>query len=404
MAGRRSSGGATHTALPRTVVVVGFVSLLNDSASEMITPLLPIFLTATLGAGPAIVGLVEGIAEATASILKLLSGWLADRGVSPKWLVVGGYGASNAARPLIALVVSWPFVLLLRFLDRAGKGIRTAPRDALIAGATSPANRGRAFGFHRSMDHAGAVIGPLLAFALLSAGVPTRSVFLWSVVPGILVILLLVFGLPRDASIGPREEAVRLSWSTLDGRVRQLIVAAGVLALASVPEVFVVLWARQEGLPLAWVPLVWAAASLGKMLLAYPAGVLTDLVGRVPLLLAGWSLRVSVLFALALVTASGPLVWLFFIGYSATLALTEPAERSLIGDRAPASQRGTAYGVYHLACGLFVLPGAVLFGALWQAYGSRSAFLFAAVLTAVAAIGMAIVARPVRAGSNARGH
>ena len=404
MAGPRIHGSATRAALPRTVVVVGFVSLLNDSASEMITPLLPIFLTATLGAGPAIVGLVEGIAEATASILKLLSGWLADRGVSPKWLVVGGYGASNAARPLIALVLSWPFVLLLRFLDRAGKGVRTAPRDALIAGATSPVNRGRAFGYHRSMDHAGAVIGPLLAFALLSAGAPTRSVFLWSVVPGILVMLLLVFGLPRDASIGPREEAVRLSWSTLDARVRQLIVAAGVLALASVPEVFVVLWARQQGLPLAWVPLVWAAASLGKMLLAYPAGVLADLVGRVPLLLAGWSLRVAVLFALALATASGPLVWLIFIAYSATLALTEPAERSLIGDRAPASQRGTAYGVYHLACGLFVLPGAVLFGALWQAYGSRSAFLFAAVLTAVAAIGMAIVARPVRAERNARGH
>ncbi len=404
MAGPRIHVSATRAALPRTVVVVGFVSLLNDSASEMITPLLPIFLTATLGAGPAIVGLVEGIAEATASILKLLSGWLADRGVSPKWLVVGGYGASNAARPLIALVLSWPFVLLLRFLDRAGKGVRTAPRDALIAGATSPVNRGRAFGYHRSMDHAGAVIGPLLAFALLSAGAPTRSVFLWSVVPGILVMLLLVFGLPRDASIGPREEAVRLSWSTLDARVRQLIVAAGVLALASVPEVFVVLWARQQGLPLAWVPLVWAAASLGKMLLAYPAGVLADLVGRVPLLLAGWSLRVAVLFALALATASGPLVWLIFIAYSATLALTEPAERSLIGDRAPASQRGTAYGVYHLACGLFVLPGAVLFGALWQAYGSRSAFLFAAVLTAVAAIGMAIVARPVRAERNARGH
>ena len=382
-------------ALPRTVVVVGFVSLLNDAASEMITPLLPIFLTATLGAGPAIVGLVEGIAEATASILKLISGWLADRGLSAKWLVVGGYGASNAARPLIALALSWPFVLLLRFLDRAGKGIRTAPRDALIAGATGEANRGRAFGFHRSMDHAGAVIGPLIAFALLAGGAPMRSVFLWSVVPGALVLLLLVFGLPAAAPVEP-VAAPRLSWSALDARVRSLIVAAGVLALASVPEVFVVLWARQQGLPVAWVPLVWAAASLGKMLLAYPAGVVTDRIGRIPLLLAGWSLRVAVLLALALVMATGPLVWLLFIGYSATLALTEPAERSLIGDRAPTAQRGTAYGVYHLACGLFVLPGAVMFGALWQGYGSRSAFLFAAMLTAVAAIGMALAARPGR--------
>jgi MFS family permease len=395
---------AARAALPRTVVVVSFVSLLNDAASEMITPLLPIFLTATLGAGPAIVGLVEGIAEATASILKLVSGWLADRGWSPKRLVVGGYGASNAARPLIALALSWPFVLLLRFLDRAGKGIRTAPRDALLAGATSQANRGRAFGFHRSMDHAGAVIGPLLAFVLLASGATMRSVFLWSVVPGALVMLLLVLGLPRDASIGPREESARLSWSGLDRSVRSLIVAAGVLAFAAVPEVLVVLWARQQGLALAWIPLLWAAASLGKMLLAYPAGLLTDHVGRVPLLLGGWSLRVAVLLALAMAGAGGPAVWLLFIAYSATLALTEAAEGALIGDRAPETQRGMAYGVYHLACGLFVLPGAALFGALWQGYGSRPAFLFAAALTALAAIGMAVAARPRRAAGPVARH
>ena len=173
-------GRVSRALLPRTVVVLGLVSLLNDAASEMITPLLPIFLTATLGAGPAIVGLVEGLAEATASVLKLVSGRLADRGVPSKSLVLTGYGLSNTVRPLIGLASAWGAVILLRFLDRVGKGIRTAPRDAMIAGAVPAAQRGRAFGFHRSMDHAGAVIGPLLAFGLLSATRISEHVFLAS--------------------------------------------------------------------------------------------------------------------------------------------------------------------------------------------------------------------------------
>src|SRR5215831_5071144 len=172
--------------LPRTVVVLGFVSLLNDSASEMITPLLPIFLTSVLGSGPMIVGLIEGIAESTASILKLVSGRLADRGVGSKALVLFGYGASNLARPLIGAAFGWTTVLGLRFLDRIGKGIRTAPRDALIAGAVDAHRRGAAFGFHRSMDHAGAFIGPLLAYVLLANHLPLAQVFYWSAVPGLL--------------------------------------------------------------------------------------------------------------------------------------------------------------------------------------------------------------------------
>jgi len=374
-----------RTALPRTVVILGFVSLLNDAASEMITPLLPIFLTATLGAGPAIVGLVEGLAEATASILKLVSGRLADRGVPAKSLVVGGYTLSNAMRPLIGLATGWGAVLGLRFLDRVGKGIRSAPRDALIAGAAGPEQRGRAFGFHRSMDHAGSVIGPLLAFALLAAHADLKHVFLASALPGVLVILLLIFGLPAA-----RAPAVptppRFSWGELHGRLKAMIVAAGLLALASVPEVFVVLWATQAGLEIVWVPLVWAAASLAKMLIAMPAGILSDRVGRVPLLLGGWTLRVLVLLLLAFANPAGIGVWLLFMAYSATLAVTEPAERSVIGDHAAPEERGTAFGLYHLASGLLVLPGAVIFGLIWQRFGSTSAFTVSAVVTAAAAL------------------
>ena len=386
----------TPRLLPRTVIVLGCVSLLNDAASEMITPLLPVFLTATLGAGPAIVGLVEGVAEATASIVKLLAGWLADRGVGAKRLVLAGYGLANLTRPLIGLATLWPLVLALRFTDRIGKGIRTAPRDALIAGATDAAARGRAFGFHRTMDHAGAMIGPLLAYLLLARQVPLGHVFLASVVPGMLVLLLVGFGVPADANAGPRPAPAPLRLSLLDARLKALLAAAAVLALATVPEVFVVLWAREAGLAVAWVPLVWAGASLVKMLLAYPAGIATDRFGRIPLLLGGWSARVCALAALAFVPAHGALVWLLFCGYSASLVLTEPAERSLIGDAAPPGVRGTAFGLYHLAAGLFMLPGAVLFGLIWQHAGSAAAFASAAAVTAVAAVGMALIARDAR--------
>lgn len=382
-------------ALPRTVVILGLVSLLNDAASEMISPLLPIFLTATLGAGPAIVGFIEGLAEATASVLKLVSGRLADRGVAAKRLVVGGYALSNAGRPLIGLAAGWAAVLGLRFLDRVGKGLRTAPRDALIAGAVGPAQRGRAFGFHRSMDHAGAVVGPLLAFAMLAMQADLQHVFLASVVPGALVLLLLVLGLPAQAPAVVTTPRI-FRWRALHGRLRALIVAAGLLAFASVPEVFVVLWATQAGLPVTWVPLVWAAASVAKMLVAMPAGALSDRVGRVPLLLGGWSARLLVLLLLASVAPGPVAVWVLFIAYSATLAITEPAERSLIGDHADERERGTAYGLYHLTAGLLVLPGAVLFGVLWEWFGSRAAFAVAAAVTGIAGCVMLWVARPAR--------
>jgi MFS family permease len=380
--------------LPRTVLVLGLVSLLNDAASEMITPLLPIFLTAILGAGPAIVGLVEGLAEATASVLKLVAGRLADRGVPAKKLVLGGYALSNGMRPLIGLATAWSAVLLLRFLDRVGKGLRTAPRDALIAAAVPPQQRGRAFGFHRSMDHAGAVLGPLAAFALLAMHADLQHVFFASVIPGLLVLALLALGLPDERKPYVAATATAFSWRGLHGRLRAMIIAAGGLALASVPEAFVVLWATQSGMAVKWVPLVWAAASLAKMTIAMPAGIVSDRLGRLPVLLGGWSARVAVLPTLALLRSPGPLlVWVLFIAYSATLAITEPAERSIIGDHAGEHERGTAYGLYHLASGLLVLPGAVLFGAIWQQFGSPYAFGVAAVVTAAAAGAMLWLAR-----------
>lgn len=381
--------------LSRTVLVLGLVSLMNDMASEMITPLLPLFLVITLGSGPAVVGIIEGIAEATASILKLVSGWLADRGWSAKGLVTGGYGVSNTARPLIALALGWWLVLLLRFLDRVGKGLRTAPRDALIASA-APADRlGQAFGFHRAMDHAGAVIGPVIAFYLLAHGTSMRDVFLYSAIPGGIVLFLLLFALPRQP---PRAALKRskLNWSALDTKLKGLVIASGGLALATTPEAFLVLWAQSRGLEIAAIPLVWAAASLVKMLLVLPAGRLSDKVGRLPVVVCGWGIRVVLLVALAFGGNEKWLVWSLFLAYAGALALTEAAERSLIGEAAPEQHRATLFGAYHLVVGLFALPGAILFGFVWQLFNQRSAFLLAALLTVLASLSMLWFARSAR--------
>ncbi len=381
--------------LPRTVIVLGLVSFLNDTASEMITPLLPVFLTAALGAGPAVVGLVEGVAEATASILKLVSGRLADRGWDPKRLVVGGYGVSNGARPLIGLALGWGWVLVLRFLDRVGKGIRTSPRDALISATTTGGQRGVAFGFHRALDNAGAMVGPLLAFALLAGGVEMAQVFLLSVVPGLAVLALLLLALPGAPAPAPGMPSPPLRWSALDPRLRGLVLAAGGLALATTPEAFLVLWARARGLEIAWVPLIWAAASAVKAVVAAPAGALSDAFGRLPVLVTGWGLRIAVLVALGLAGAGPATLWGLFLAYAATLALTEGAERALIGDHAPAAQRATAYGLYHMTAGLLALPGAVLFGALWEWIGEASAFFTAAALTGLSvALLLGVARRP----------
>ena len=379
--------------LPRTVIILGLVSFLNDAASEMITPLLPIFLTATLGAGPALVGLVEGFAEASASLLKFISGRLADRGWNPKGLVLGGYSLSNTARPLIGLAFGWSAVLLLRFLDRVGKGLRTSPRDALISASTDSHIRGRAFGFHRALDHGGAVLGPLLAFALLSSGVELSHVFLLSIVPGILVILLLWFGLPPSPKTTiTQQPMMAFGWSGLDTRLRALILATAGLALATTPEVFLVLWAQARGLEIVWIPLLWAAASAVKMLVALPGGHLSDRYGRLPILLVGWGARILVLIALGITATSEFTIWVLFLAYAASLAFTEGAERALIGDYAPAGEKATAFGVYHMTSGLLALPGAVLFGALWQWFGETVAFHTAAGLTVLSVLVLLLIA------------
>lgn len=381
--------------LPRTVIVFGFVSLLNDSASEMITPLLPMFLTATLGAGPMVIGLIEGVAEATASILKLVSGWLADKGWSRRKLVIGGYTVSNVARPFIGIATGWTGVMALRFLDRVGKGVRTAPRDAMLAASVDTSHRGRAHGFHRAMDHTGAMIGPVIAFVLLQSGMAMEEVFIASVVPGIAVVLLLVLGLTKTPPrpVRTTESAIRFSFKGLDRRIKGLLIAVSGMALATVPDAFLILWAYQHGLTIAWTTILWAAANGAKAIVAAPGGYLSDHIGRTPVVAFGWTARVILLAIFAFIPGNGLIVWVLFLAYAAAIAFTEAAERALVGDFAPDNQKATVFGLYHLLSGLLALPGAILFGAIWQFFGMNQAFMIAAIMTAFSAIAFMVMAR-----------
>jgi MFS family permease len=250
------------------------------------------------------------------------------------------------------------------------------------------------------------MIGPLAAFALLAAGLEMHAVFLASALPGLLVVVLLVTALPATSSPSTQPAAAHaagpLRWGGLDGRLRGLILASGGLALATTPEVFVILWAQARGMAVAQVPLVWAAAHAVKAAVSTPAGVLSDRIGRLPVVVAGWLGRIVLLTAFAFAGDGTVTVWGLFLAYAAALAVTEGAERALVGDFAPAEARATAYGLYHLVCGLFALPGALLFGAVWQLFGPRPAFLWAATATTLAATALARLARSPSAGTGRR--
>jgi len=383
--------------LPRTVFLLGLVSLLNDAASDMILPLLPVFLTATLGAGPAALGLIEGAAEAAASLLKLWAGRMGDRGVNRKGLAVAGYFTSNLCRPLIALAGGWTTVLALRLADRVGKGLRTAPRDVILAGSVPPAQRGRAFGLQRAMDHAGAMLGPLIASALLALGLGVPGVFLASAVPGVLAVAVIALGVREPARSPRKPDAPPLRWRLLPAPLRRLVLAVSALSFVAVPDAFLLLWLTEAGVPLAWIPLVWTAFQVGRSAVALPAGAMADRRGRVPVIAGGWLLRAAALGVLA----TGPATaWgIVCLGvYAAAMAATEGAERAFIGDAAPVELAGTAYGVYHMTVGLLALPGALWLGWLWQQFGAPAAVGFSAAAT------VPLAAWVLRAASRARTH
>ncbi len=373
-----------HNRLNRGVLTLGWVSFLTDVASDMIFPLLPGFLTRTLKAGPAALGVIEGVAEATASFMKMLSGWWSDRTGRRKPLVVAGYSIAAVARPLVGLAMSWGQVLAIRFTDRVGKGIRTSPRDALLADLVPAESRGRAFGLQRAMDNAGAVAGPLLAaFLLRFAFEDERSVFLLAAIPGVLSVVLLVFAVkeaPRSRRV-ERESAAPIG--QLPKRFWLAIAVFVLFTLASSTDAFLLLRASDAGIPLWQLPLLWAVFHAVKAAAGVPGGALADRIGRIPTIAAGWSVYAVSYVGFAYV--SGPTqLWGLFGFYALFYALTEGAERALVADLVPAQLRGRAFGAFHASVGLAALPASILFGVWWKLFGARVAFLIGAAIAVIA--------------------
>lgn len=381
--------------LSRNVVVLGFVSLLNDGASEMIYPLLPIFLTVVLGAGPAVLGIIEGIAETTAALLKLYSGYLSDRVKRRKGWIVAGYSISNIIRPLIALATSWPQVLALRFSDRVGKGLRASPRDAVIADSTPPEFRGMAYGFHRAMDHGGAIIGPLLATGLLLVLQGTlqenlKTLFLLSFIPGLLAVLLLFVGLKEKTTDGPRQAPssgfnFRAAWAGMSTGFRKYLAIIFVFTLGNSTDAFLLLRAQQLGVPISLLPMIWVALHVVKMGFSIPGGILSDRIGRKKVIVAGWVVYALVYAGFAFANSQWH-AWALFAVYGIYFGLTEGVEKALVADFAPTHLRGSAFGLYHLIVGLGALPASLLFGLVWQKFGAAAAFGMGAGLAMLASV------------------
>ena len=393
--------------LPRNVKALAAVSLLTDAASEMIYPLLPIFLSTVLGAPASAIGAIEGAAETLASMLKLASGWWSDKVKSRLPLVWAGYGLAAVVRPLIGLATLPGQVLAVRLADRTGKGIRSSPRDALLADSIEPSQRGRAFGFHRSGDNAGAVIGPLVAWVLLQqVGVPMRHVFYWAIVPGLLSLIVLVVFVrderrPRiDADTATAVSSASARDETpLGTSFWKYLMVLLVFTLGNSTDAFLLLRASQVGVPIALIPILWCVFSLVKTLATMPGGAWSDRIGRKPVIALGWAIYAGVYLLFGRVTEAWQ-VWALFIVYALHFALTEGTEKALVADLVPASRRGTAYGWYNFTIGMAALPASLVFGLVWDRWSPSAAFGMGAGLSLVALAGL-IVAVPAHRPNSA---
>ena len=372
--------------LPKTVWLLGAISLLNDAASDMIYPLVPLYVASVLMAGPKALGWIEGVAEAAGSLLKLGAGVLADRIRRIKPFVVLGYGLAGIARPLIGIATSWMGVLVFRFVDRVGKGLRSAPRDAMLAASVSPAQRGLAYGVHRGMDNAGAVVGPLIAAALLAAGLSLRQVFLLAIVPAVFVLIMaLRLKEPERAEV---RADVAVDWrvSALPPAYRRYLVALGLFTLGNASNMFLLLRANELGLGASRITLLWAAFSAVAAFASTPLSAWSDRIGRKRLILAGWGGYALLYVLLGVVPIAAGWLWVLFPAYGFVTAMIEGSERALVADLVPAERAGTAFGWYYLVTGLLLLPASAIFGTLWEHGSPTVAFGASAVCAVLAGI------------------
>jgi MFS family permease len=366
------------------VVALAVVSLLHDLAGDMVTPLLPALL-ATMGSGPAALGLVEGVADATGSLLKLVSGTVADRIGHLKTLTVLGYGVANVLRPLLAFSGAWWQVLAIRFGDRVGKGIRGSPRDALVASVTTKETRGYAFGFHHALESLGAVFGTILGYVLLSAGLSVRQVIIWSVAPGVLTMLVVGFGVKAQAA-APPPGVVKIGIPPANSKgFRRLLVAVVAFTLGNSSDAFLLWRAHEVGVSVALTPLLWALLHVTRSATATWGGLLSDRRGRPFAITAGWLVYAATYAGFALCRTHWQ-IWLLFTIYGAYYGLTEGAQKAMVVDIVPKEWQGRALGAFQMAIGLAALPASALFGLLYRRWGAPPAFATGSLLALAAII------------------
>ena len=390
-----------YRGLPTNVFALSLVSLLNDTSSEIIYPLLPVFLFMTLGASPFFIGLIEGFSESIASILKLFSGYLSDRFHKRKMPVFLGYSLAAVVRPLLAFVSSWQQVLAVRMTDRIGKGIRGAPRDALLAASVPREKRGLAFGFNRAADHLGAVIGPIIAFLLLSyiaadPESPTahdyQQVFLFASVPVVIGLFVIIFFVHEETKPVKEFDSIPIKFSIteFDANFKRFLVVTALFTLSNSTDAFLLLRAQQAGIAPPMLPLLWMVLHFSKVICSVIGGDISDKFGRKQLIIAGWIVYALVYAGFAFVDSPWQ-AWALFIVYGAYFGLTEGTEKALVADMVEEEKRGTAYGFYSLAFGITVFPASLLFGLLWSQFGAAYAFITSAAISIIAAVALLTV-------------
>jgi len=385
--------------LPRNVWAVGFTSFFMDISSEMVINILPLFLANVLGVQTSIIGLIEGVAEATASILKMFSGWLSDKLRSRKWLAVAGYGLSAISKPFFYLASSWGLIAGVRWADRIGKGIRTAPRDALVADSTTKETRGLAFGFNRAMDKAGAMLGLIIAAVvvwLTQANTLdlTKSTFqtivLLSLIPAFLAVFSLIIG-AKDVEVTGQRTAPQFSLRSMGKPFNIFLVIVSIFTLGNSSDGFLVLRAQNLGISVTGILVMLAIYNLVITLVATPAGSLSDRIGRRRLIIGGWLLYALVYLGFALAKDAWQ-VWLVYVIYGLYFGMAFGTANAMVADLVPENLRGTAYGTYHAVIGLLAFPSSLIAGILWQGvgawggFGPSAPFFFGGALALLAAL------------------
>lgn len=370
----------------RNIFFAGLVSFFMDISSEMIYPLVPLFLSNVLGVNKSVIGLIEGVAESTASLVKVFSGWFSDRIGNRKWLMAAGYGISTLSRPIVALATGWRHVMGSRFIDRFGKGVRTAPRDAIIAESADRAYLGRAFGLHRSMDTMGAVVGPALAFFLLGLlSNDYRKVFWLSMIPGTIAVLLIIFFITEKKTVSARSGKQKLTLKYFDWRFKFFVVISGLFALGNSSDVFLILRAQQAGISAATIPVVYLAFNLVYSLSSVPAGIAADRFGRKRVILLGFVLFAALYYGFA-VASGARAIWILYCLYGLFMGLTEGIQKAFLTTIIPADFKATAFGFFNTVVGIAMLPASLIGGWLWDHISPSATFYFGAVTAALSAI------------------